>query len=905
MANKIIHKHSSVVTDGQAKLPTIDQLDYGELAVNYADGVETISMKNSENEIVEFKSKEYFEEIIKENEFITAAALTELNEKIKEYEWEGEKTLTETITDLEQIVEDNGLITSAALNTLNKRIAAIEESGSGAIAEKLANIEKDIEDNEYVVATALSDLDVRIDENELITASALTQLNEKIKSLEDGNVGGLEDRLVSIETMVENNSLVAATALTDLDERTTLLDSRFKKQTNELNVKINDLTSGLKDNEYTIALAITNINQEINNCQTDVMKINDKHIEDVANLDEKVINLHNNISNRVDDLTSEIENSEYTIALAITDLNKRLESSTVTKGQSLVDTVSGYILDTPKVVINLTKYSSETLADLGLKEGGTLTLDCTTKHVEAPSQAYPFHINIGNKHVICKTSDGEYMTKYNYGALTGHHTFMYMGNCFVLVSDDMDNFVQINHGTNDTLFALTPNRFHVWDSVPTLNLSLKTPNMGVANEYLFQFTSTGEGTSLTLPYNVQWVNDAPPTIAPNMTYQISIVNGLATAFEYLKKEPNNNEIWYTSSDNNIVTPYSTSAFGANIISNTYENGLGVITFDAGVTTIGDRAFYQCSSLTEITIPDSVTSIGFQAFQYCESLTSITIPDSVTEIGERAFYQCSSLASVDLGNGVTSIGESAFQYCTSLNSVYCNSITPPAGGSFMFSNNASGHTIYVPMASVEVYKSAQFWSTYADAIEGWKFTANNIIYYISSDNNIVTPYSTSAFGANIISNTYENGLGVITFDADVTSIGTYAFNECSSLTEITIPDSVTSIGKYAFYYCRSLTSINIPDGVTSIGAHAFDYCSKLTEITIPDSVTEIGNRAFYNCTSLTSVYCQPTTPPKTNGSGMFSSNGSGRKIYVPMASVDAYKSAEYWSDYADAIEGKNF
>ena len=85
MANKIIHKHSSVVTDGQAKLPTIDQLDYGELAVNYADGVETISMKNSENEIVEFKSKEYFEEIIKENEFITAAALTELNEKIKEY----------------------------------------------------------------------------------------------------------------------------------------------------------------------------------------------------------------------------------------------------------------------------------------------------------------------------------------------------------------------------------------------------------------------------------------------------------------------------------------------------------------------------------------------------------------------------------------------------------------------------------------------------------------------------------------------------------------------------------------------------------------------------------------------------------------------------------------------------
>jgi hypothetical protein len=132
--------------------------------------------------------------------------------------------------------------------------------------------------------------------------------------------------------------------------------------------------------------------------------------------------------------------------------------------------------------------------------------------------------------------------------------------------------------------------------------------------------------------------------------------------------PADNEIWYTSTDGNVVTPGNTSAFGANVVSNTYENGKGVITFDGDVTSIGDWVFNNCSSLTSVTIPNSVTSIGNAAFNDCSGLTSITIPNSVTSVGWEAFIGCSGLTSVTIPNGVTSIGDDAFRGCSSLTSI---------------------------------------------------------------------------------------------------------------------------------------------------------------------------------------------------------------------------------------------
>lgn len=93
-------------------------------------------------------------------------------------------------------------------------------------------------------------------------------------------------------------------------------------------------------------------------------------------------------------------------------------------------------------------------------------------------------------------------------------------------------YAQVNHGTSDTTFTLTPNTFHVWDEVASLTLTLGSEQSGVANEYVFQFTSGATATSLTLPDDIKWANDSAPTIAENEIYQISVLNGLATALEF-------------------------------------------------------------------------------------------------------------------------------------------------------------------------------------------------------------------------------------------------------------------------------------------------------------------------------------------------------------------------------------
>ena len=334
--------------------------------------------------------------------------------------------------------------------------------------------------------------------------------------------------------------------------------------------------------------------------------------------------------------------------------------------------------------------------------------------------------------------------------------------------------------------------------------------------------------------------------------------------------------------------------------NLYLNGelLTELVIPDGVTSIGEYAFYNCSSLTSITIPDSVTSIGsyafsgcriitaniptnaisaipksslqtviinsgtnigLSAFSGCSSLTRVTIPNSVTSIGSSAFSGCSSLTNITIPDSVTSIGSSAFSGCISLESITLPFIGAKAGVT-------SSDTYQYPFGYI--FGTSSYTGGigitqkyYASSTSSTTSTK----YYIPS-----TLRSVTVTGGNILFGAFYNcsSLTSVIIGNSVTSIGSSAFSGCSSLTSITIPDSVTSIGSSAFSGCSSLTSITIPDSVTSIGSYAFSGC-RITTANIPtnaisaipksslqtviiNSGTSIGLSAFSGCSSLENI-----------------------------------------------------
>lgn len=294
-------------------------------------------------------------------------------------------------------------------------------------------------------------------------------------------------------------------------------------------------------------------------------------------------------------------------------------------------------------------------------------------------------------------------------------------------------------------------------------------------------------------------------------------------------------------------------------------------------TIGDYAFKDCDALTGASIDNYVTSIGNNIFDGCDSLkylgyySSLPLNDDLgtfptletlhvgdntsvgtREIGDGVFKGCTTLTSVTISGSVTSIGEKAFSGCTSLENVSI--------GSGVTSISESAFDDCKSLSNVRI-------GNRVTSIEKWAF--------------------------------YATAISSISLPNSLTYIGEGAFSSCADLTSVSIPDSVTTIDESAFYECNSLTSVSIGDNVTYIGDSAFHSCTSLTSIDIPNRVTSIDTKAFAYCSNLTSVTIEATTPP-TLGSGAFDGNASGRKIYVPADSLNAYKTASGWNGYESDI-----
>ena len=153
--------------------------------------------------------------------------------------------------------------------------------------------------------------------------------------------------------------------------------------------------------------------------------------------------------------------------------------------------------------------------------------------------------------------------------------------------------------------------------------------------------------------------------------------------------------------------------------------------------------------------------------------------------------------------------------------------------------------------------------------------------------------------NIPWGNYRKSIQAITLSEEMTSIGDYAFSNCTVLTAITIPESVTSIGYRAFYRCSKLATATITEEsqLTSIGYAAFEGCSKLTDIVIPCGVTSIGEYAFFSCKKLASITCYAATPPVVGGTSTFYSVDKAIPVHVLDYAVEAYKATKHWNEFA--------
>ena len=288
-----------------------------------------------------------------------------------------------------------------------------------------------------------------------------------------------------------------------------------------------------------------------------------------------------------------------------------------------------------------------------------------------------------------------------------------------------------------------------------------------------------------------------------------------------------------------------------------------ITIKEGTLCIGDYVFRDCTGLTSIEIPNSVTSIGDYAFDGCSGLTNIVIPNGVTSIGDYAFDGCSGLTNVVIGNSVTNIGTSAFSGCTKLVKVYISDLAAWCG--------------------------IDFGSTDANPL----FYAKNLYLNDMIATNLVIPDNVTSIGNYAFYNC--SGLTSVVIGNSVTSIGSSAFYDCTGLTNVVIPNSVTSIannafdgtawynnqsdgvvyaGKVLYEYKGTMpsnTSITIKEGTLCIGDYVFRDCTGLTNVVIPNSVTSIGGSAFSGCTGLTNIVI-PNSVTSIGGSAFYGCTG---------------------------------
>ncbi|HLH56046.1 MAG TPA: leucine-rich repeat domain-containing protein [Verrucomicrobiae bacterium] len=358
---------------------------------------------------------------------------------------------------------------------------------------------------------------------------------------------------------------------------------------------------------------------------------------------------------------------------------------------------------------------------------------------------------------------------------------------------------------------------------------------GVTNIAAYTFWACTGLTNITLPDGLTTIGDAAFWECTGLTeihIPQSVTNigqqafGQSTSLTAITVDPLN--AWYASPDGVLFDK------NQRVLIQFPSGKAGPYALPAGVTSIGDYAFWWSTALTGVTLPEGVTNIGVDAFGGCTSLATVTTPSSLTRIADSAFWGCTQLTGVVLPNSVASLGSSAFFGCASL-----QSITIPSNisvvGDFAFS-----------------------------ACTGLKSVSlqNNVLGVAEFSGCTNLTGITIPDGITVIPDrAFEHtGLTNLILSSNVTRIGEFSFAECSSLTNVVLPDSLTEIGGAAFGFCTALGSVRIPDRVTTIGngyigkgvEGTFSACTSLTNVVLGKSLRSMGSAAFFNCPGLRSM-----------------------------------------------------
>ena len=309
-----------------------------------------------------------------------------------------------------------------------------------------------------------------------------------------------------------------------------------------------------------------------------------------------------------------------------------------------------------------------------------------------------------------------------------------------------------------------------------------------------------------------------------------------------------------------------------------------------VTSIGDEAFKNNTSMVSVSIPDSVKSIGDSAFYGCTSLLGVVIPDSVENTGRCAFQKCSKLASAYLpvNEKLTVINTGTFYECMSLKEIIVpDNIVKIEFDAFYNCRNLKnidlsknlitvGYNVFgncKSISKIEIPKSLKnFDST-------WGSGTNTKYGVFGGCSNLKTVKFEE--GSTIVCPALFmgcDGIEEIELPDTITKIGNSAFKSCKNLNKVIISESVTEIDNQAFAECSGLTDVEMQEGINKICSRAFYKCGKITSINIPDSVETIEFEAFYQCDKLENIKLSENLT--IVGYGVFGDCISIGKIEIP-------------------------